>query len=1536
VKSSIHHIARFAAAAGALLVLVLSGAAQTVPGTRIDNVGVLRFSRADGSVDSLASLTVSSVVEAASYRLGLSKLASRDSVEPGETFVYTIRVTNEGPETLSNIEIADTLSAFVEGLSANPGNLSGGLVRHQIAILHPGASDSVLIVVRVRAATAVGAELTNTAYATSVETGASVVRAQATVAVRSGSGGSGSQPGLTIEKSVSRDTVETGGLVTYTLRVRNTGDVDLTNVMIVDSLSTAVDPVVATSNAGLSGKVVRAIFGSIASFGVGQEDSIRVTVRVRPDVADGLYVQNVAWAMSDQSPAATDTAVIVVRATATLDCRLTVTAAPGMVIGNGIAASVLRAMVTDTLGNPKPDGTPVIFRSTAGTFSNGLDSIVVPSVGGVAVDSLRALIVSNMIVTGRATVTVDDAGACRDTSSVEIIFYPGAVTGIVVNNSTNQPEAGALVQVFASDGTLIGTVRTGDDGSYLVPVPRTDTYEIRIQTLDDFGYPMNTVTTVSVTVPVVGGVPPVRNSIVISGRVFYLVSQKPVAAAGIKVVLTRSASGGGSAADESFRNGRTMIDSTLTDTTGSYTFSGLPVGNQYAVSIDDALLRGSVAVAPLEPGKYVTDVNIPITLNGSLELTKSGPTRAYRRDTVTYTIDIRNLGTLSMTSAVVTDSLDRSMRFVSAVPVPTLVDTTTGVVQWAIGTFDSAASPASVRSFSLRVRYLDTTATGRGLTNTARFTSEQTTDTSVTVSTELFETELVVTKTPARPIVEIGDQAVYTVTVHNGTPAMQVRNVILEDRPPLGFTYLAGSSHHDTVRIADPEIFRAGASLVLRWRLTDSLLAGATRSVTYRMIVGGGAAEGDGVNRAMAFATAPNGVPLRSAEVEARVEVQKGIFTDRGVVVGKIFYDPNRNAYQDPGEEGIKGVELITEDGTRIVTGDDGKYSIPDIAPGEHVIRVREHTIPDRARLHAGYNEFAGDALSRFVSVPSGGIARADFYVDALPEDSVVLTQRYVRFGGLTIRRYVAPRNVVFIDDERQALMKLTGLNFEVGKAILRPEAFPVIAQLAQILRDNPDDRVTIVGHTDASPIRTQEFPNNVVLSLARAEAVKAVLVDHEGIDLRRIETLGRGESMPVADNTTREGRALNRRVEFAFGPMREKPRPRDSVAIMVSIPIHYDGSTALRRITWVDSLDAGLRYVAGSASFGGRTIDPVVDGRRLVWSIDSLSAPFRETLVYQLVTSRPTERVMTLRSSTGRVTVTTADTTLSSTETLTTINQTAIALPGRAFNFVMPSVLFETAKAELRNGAESALEAAAALLRDDPTLLVIVEGHTDARPIKSPEFASNLELSQARAGSIVDLLADRFSIARTRMAAVGFGEHRPIASNQTVDGRQQNRRVELRIFRAEFWTAVLKEGGVDSSSSAGFLVRPEVPSLVEPLVEMRPGERYLAILEASWSGAGRRPMLAAVVDTLPEWFRVDRPTLRTHGIDSVSISSPLLAPMSLSASTARLSFEFEVAPSFPTSGAFVRRFAVMRRYRSGSTSFVTSQPVEIKPGRSL
>lgn len=104
-----------------------------------------------------------------------------------------------------------------------------------------------------------------------------------------------------------------------------------------------------------------------------------------------------------------------------------------------------------------------------------------------------------------------------------------------------------------------------------------------------------------------------------------------------------------------------------------------------------------------------------------------------------------------------------------------------------------------------------------------------------------------------------------------------------------------------------------------------------------------------------------------------------------------------------------------------------------------------------------------------------------------------------------------------------------TGITFDVNSATIRPESYGVLKDIAATLTENPAVKVKIIGHTDSDG----EDAANLVLSKKRAESVKENLSTEFGIDRSRLETDGKGETVPAAPNTTPEGKANNRRVEF-------------------------------------------------------------------------------------------------------------------------------------------------------------------------------------------------------------------------------------------------------------------------------------------------------------------------------------------------------------------------------------------------------------------
>jgi OOP family OmpA-OmpF porin len=104
-----------------------------------------------------------------------------------------------------------------------------------------------------------------------------------------------------------------------------------------------------------------------------------------------------------------------------------------------------------------------------------------------------------------------------------------------------------------------------------------------------------------------------------------------------------------------------------------------------------------------------------------------------------------------------------------------------------------------------------------------------------------------------------------------------------------------------------------------------------------------------------------------------------------------------------------------------------------------------------------------------------------------------------------------------------------TGILFDVNSATIKPESFGVLKDIANVLTENASVKVQIIGHTDSDG----DDSANLLLSKKRSEAVKTALSKDFGIEGARLETDGKGESEPASPNSTAEGKANNRRVEF-------------------------------------------------------------------------------------------------------------------------------------------------------------------------------------------------------------------------------------------------------------------------------------------------------------------------------------------------------------------------------------------------------------------
>lgn len=134
-------------------------------------------------------------------------------------------------------------------------------------------------------------------------------------------------------------------------------------------------------------------------------------------------------------------------------------------------------------------------------------------------------------------------------------------------------------------------------------------------------------------------------------------------------------------------------------------------------------------------------------------------------------------------------------------------------------------------------------------------------------------------------------------------------------------------------------------------------------------------------------------------------------------------------------------------------------------------------------------------------------------------KDRIFIKNLKIAAGGIDLRRKLISEGSV----------STNGILFDSGSANIQPQSMGIILQISQVLQQEQGMKLKIVGHTDADGDDT----TNLTLSKNRAEAVKNALVSVYNVSSDRLSTEGKGESQPVGNNGTADGKAQNRRVEF-------------------------------------------------------------------------------------------------------------------------------------------------------------------------------------------------------------------------------------------------------------------------------------------------------------------------------------------------------------------------------------------------------------------
>ncbi len=153
--------------------------------------------------------------------------------------------------------------------------------------------------------------------------------------------------------------------------------------------------------------------------------------------------------------------------------------------------------------------------------------------------------------------------------------------------------------------------------------------------------------------------------------------------------------------------------------------------------------------------------------------------------------------------------------------------------------------------------------------------------------------------------------------------------------------------------------------------------------------------------------------------------------------------------------------------------------------------------------------------------IPEGNLTALKFQLNSFTDgkESLFISNLKVAEGGLDLRRKL-------VADGR---VSTNGILFDSGSANIQPQSMGIIRQISQVLQEEKGMNLNIIGHTDADG----DDALNMELSSKRAEAVKKALTDVYGIATDRLQTEGKGETEPVGDNATTDGKAQNRRVEF-------------------------------------------------------------------------------------------------------------------------------------------------------------------------------------------------------------------------------------------------------------------------------------------------------------------------------------------------------------------------------------------------------------------
>ncbi len=877
-----------------------------------------------GNNTSTATVTVALVAD-----LSIVKTAGNLTPSAGGTLTYSLVISNAGPSTATGASFADNLPAGL-GTITN--------VVTQVSALATTASFVTSTTSLVGSVTIPsGGGVTVTLQVSVLGSASGVLTNTATVSLPTGT--TDPVPGnntstatvtvtlvadLTLTKVASSTSGTQGQTISYTVTLVNLGPSVASNVTLTDILSAGLSLISASGNNGTA---------SIAGASVGAT-----------------------------------TASLQVGATLTLVVNATVTASSGNITNTAVG--------TSTTPDPTPTNTV---------------TVVTPVIGNADVSttlSVTGLATPGGTVTG--TVTWINIGPSTAQNVTGTVVLPNGVTQTVVIGS---------LPVGSSTVTVV---------NYSVPAQQTAGVTLSwvagvASTTSESSYANNT-TTASLPVPTV-------TNATLSGRVWLDTNQNKAWNPGSDTPLA------GYKVEVSL--GAVVVGTGTTNASGSYTVSGLVPGSGYSVKFRDP--NGNVVLGtPFSQAGLTAGNNVSTgTTTGTASAAITGVTLYAGDNVIEQNLPLDPSGVIynSLTRQPVAGATVRLVGPLGFNPVTHLVGGTDTYVTSPDGIYQFlflAGAPNGV--YSLLVTepsgYQPPIADENGVSaplatltvsNLGAFNVQaQAAPPSGAQPTGYhfafnwdFSTyseirhnhipldplgagSVLVTKTGNKTVAEIGDSVQYTIRIRN-TTGVPIAGVTLEDLLPAGFRYILGTARRGSVTLPDPA---GGVGRALTFSLGGPIPANSFADLTYFVRLGVGSQQGDGINRATAVFPGPGG-PVRSNTALFKVNVQGGVFSNEGCIIGKVYVDCDGNFVQnnDSGsrELGIPGVRIVMLDGSYVITDNEGKYSVCGVKSQTHVLKVDRTTLPRGARLVPSSNRNAGVGDSLFVDMKGGEMHRADF-----------------------------------------------------------------------------------------------------------------------------------------------------------------------------------------------------------------------------------------------------------------------------------------------------------------------------------------------------------------------------------------------------------------------------------------------------------------------------------------------------------------------------------------------------------------------------